>query len=245
MNNNGHENEVNIISVLNRKTINELPKHFNVWLIKLFKEHDKPMFVYKLNNHQKADIGIKVNRTTKYISIKSGANNSFHSEPIEYFIPFLRSIGVREHTLKTIVFFHYGDNTLDGTGQTRFTSREMRRTMNKFFKLASKELSETKIIKEVIMRTIIKGRFAENVEIDGIYHGTAEAGFFLPKNLIYKILLREKYVRYNGTINIKFLSYQPGCRNLYSTPGAEEKRGNSVIKWRSFIKDATNELKFQ
>ncbi len=157
----------------------------------------------------------------------------------------MRSVGVSEHILKTIVFFHYGDNTLTGTGKIRFTSQEMRRTMNKHFKLASKELSETKIMKKVIIRTIIKGRFNDNVEIDGIYHGTANDGFFLSQKLIYKILLSKKYVRYNGTINFKFLSYQPGCRNLSIIPGAEEKRQSSVIKWRSFLNDATNELKFQ
>lgn len=157
----------------------------------------------------------------------------------------MRSVGVSERILKTIVFFHYGDNTLTGTGKIRFTSQEMRRTMNKHFKLASKELSETKIMKKVIIRTIIKGRFNDNVEIDGIYHGTANDGFFLSQKLIYKILLSKKYVRYNGTINFKFLSYQPGCRNLSIIPGAEEKRQSSVIKWRSFLNDATNELKFQ
>lgn len=108
--NNGHANEQEIIRALNGKKIKDLPGHFSSWLYELFICSDTILEVKKLNNEQKADISIRCANSIKYISIKSGGSNSFHSESITTFIPFLRSIGVSEKTLKTIVLFHYGDN---------------------------------------------------------------------------------------------------------------------------------------
>jgi len=235
--NNGHNNEYEIIEALNGKSVNQLPKHFSKWLIELGFANEDILNVKKLNNEQKADICIKSASNTKYISIKSGSSNSFHSEPINIFIPYLRSLGISENTLKTIVLYHYGDNTYDGTGPTRFTSAELRRVYPQKFKLASEELSKTSIIKAIITRCITKGRFPTNYVIDGIYHGTVDQGFFVSTKAIYQILLRKKYGRKNGTINIGMLTYQPGSRNLWGIPGSEQKRSQSEIKWRSFTYD--------
>ncbi|MDY0277901.1 MAG: hypothetical protein RBQ97_07435, partial [Acholeplasma sp.] len=103
--NNGHNNEYEIIDALNGKCVNQLPNHFSKWLAKLGFASEEILNVNKLNNEQKADICIKSVSITKYISIKSGSSNSFHSEPINIFIPFLRSLGVSENTLKTIVLY--------------------------------------------------------------------------------------------------------------------------------------------
>ena len=145
--NNGHMNEYEICDALNGKRVNQLPKHISSWLTKLGFASEEIVNVKKLNNEQKADICLKSATITKYISIKSGGSNSFHSEPINVFIPFLRSLGISENTLKTIVLYHYGDNTYDGTGPTRFTSAELRRVYPGKFKQASDELSQTPIIK--------------------------------------------------------------------------------------------------
>lgn len=235
--NNGHTNEYEISDALNGKRVNQLPKHLSKWLIKLGFGEEELLYVKKLNNEQKADICIKSAKMTQYISIKSGSSNSFHSEPIDIFIPFLRSLGISETTLKTIVLYHYGDNTFDGTGPTRFTSAELRRVYPDKFKRASEELSQTVILKAIITRCITKGRFPTNHMIDGIYHGTFEQGLFVPTKAIYQILLRKKYRRKNGTINIGMLTYQPGSRNLWGIPGSEQKRSQSEIKWRSFAYD--------
>ncbi len=44
----------------------------------------------------KADIIININNTKKYISIKSGKNNSIHLEPLEDFNTFLRENNISE-----------------------------------------------------------------------------------------------------------------------------------------------------
>ncbi len=227
--NKGHANEYEIINAMNGKKISELPRHFSKWLFLLFNNVSTLLEVKKLNNEQKADILIKGGECKRYISIKSGDSNSFHSEPISSFIPFLRSLGVSEITLRTIVFFHFGDNTFDGTGKTRFTSKELRRVSPERYKKASIEFSDQNIIKEVIERCVTKGRFRSNHTIDGIYHGTVNQRIFLSFDAIHKTLLRTSNRRKNGTINIGMLTYQPGSRNLWGIPGSEIKRTQSEI----------------
>lgn len=240
--NNGHENEQEIIELLSGKRISDLAPHFKQWLIKLFPNCNAYLKVKKLNNEQKADIEILCGNEKRYISIKSGDSNSFHSENIKTFIPFIRSLGVSESTLKTIVFFHYGDNTFTGLGPTRFTSKELRRVHARAFNSASRELSQPLFMKEIVNRVIIKGRYETNYPIDGIYHGTIGDGFFLSTKQINRILLRKSHQRKNGTINIGMLTYQPGSRNLWGIPGSEQKREQSEIRWRSFLKDAKSQI---
>jgi len=242
--NDGHANEQEIIELLNGKRISDLAPHFKKWLTTLFLKCNDYLEVKKLNNEQKADIAISRGDQSRYISIKSGDSNSFHSESIRTFIPFLRGLGVSESTLKVIAFFHFGDNTLTGLGPTRFTSAELRRVHAKAFKSASEELSQPQLMKEIINRVIIQGRYGVNYPIDGIYHGTIKDGFFLSTKQIYRILLRKSHQRKNGTINIGMLTYQPGSRNLWGIPGSEQKREQSEIRWRSFLKDAKSQLLF-
>lgn len=236
--NNGNQNERDIVALLNGKRVNELPDHFRVWLKTFYEDENTKLRVSKLNNEQKADIFISNGKIKTYISIKSGTGNSFHCEQIATFIPFLRSIGVSERTLKTIAFFHYGDRTLNGTGRIRFTSAELRRSIPSFLKSANQELTKTEIMEHIIERCIIKGRYPNNFKIDGVYHGTVDEGFFVPAALIYKILSYRTHIRKNGTLNMHMLSYQPGCRNLSRIAELEPERNTSKIMWRSFEKDA-------
>ena len=240
----GHQNESDIIAVLNGTNIAKLPRHFREFIERLFGTDQGVLDVHKPNNEQKGDIGITLKGVTKYISIKSGDSNSFHSEHISTFIPFLRSIGINETTLKTIVLFHYGDNTLNGTGPIRFSSQQLRRFYHDRFERASLELSQPSKLAPIIDRCVTRGRFPSNQLIAGIYHGTIASGFFIATNQINQILLRTTHRRKNGTINMGMLTYQPGSRNLWGIPGSEQKREQSEIRWRSFIKDAQAQLRF-
>ena len=99
--------------------------------------------------HEKPDLILTLNGEIKFISVKSGRSVSAHEESLTSIIPFLRSLGVNDHILKTIVYFHYGDGTLDGTGLSRFTSNDLRRVMNSYFLEASHYLSKKEIVFQI------------------------------------------------------------------------------------------------
>lgn len=236
--NQGFENEHIIINALNGQLVNALPIGLRKMMTFLFPQGGIGRIeVGKLNNEQKADIYIAFNNQRKYLSLKSGNHLSFHAEPVELFIGFLRTLGITNKTLKTLLFFHFGDRTLNGQGSIRFTSDELRRTHYSYFKDASIELSKPEVMKAIIHRTIIQGRFSNNYPIDGVYYGDPIGGKFISITYIKQMLLAKKYQRKNGTINLRSLTYQPKGRNLFRYPNAEPMRFVSVIKWRSFPQD--------
>jgi hypothetical protein len=239
--NQGFENERLLLAALHQQHVSLLPANLTLLIKQLFEPiQDGLIQAYALNMEQKADICIQIHGVKKYLSIKSGDQLSFHSEPIETFIPFLKGLGISTQTLKTMLFFHYGDRTLNGTGPIRYTSQELRKVHAPFFKKASVELSQPAIIAALLDRVIFKGRFNDNQVIDGIYYGNEIVGKFIARSEIKKILLAKKYRRKNGTINIGNLSYQPKMRNLFRYPNADVFRHVVVIKWRSFRQDIGN-----
>lgn len=88
MKNHGLENELEIVEVLNGKTIKELP---NFWRRKMKQlcrvlEDDEKIECYKCYHDQKADISIRVGKRKWSISIKSGNFVSVHTERKSYSI---------------------------------------------------------------------------------------------------------------------------------------------------------------
>jgi hypothetical protein len=234
----GIENEHNILQTLQGKRDEELPAALKHMVNRLFGNgQSSPIFVSKLNMEQKADFTIQMGQVKKYVSIKSGDYLTFHSEPIETWIGFLRTLGVSSSTLKTLLFFQYGDRTLNGTGTMRYRAEAMRHDHQVHFDRASKELSQPHLMVPIIERAILKGRFADNHPIDAIYHGDENEGKTVLSHEIQAILLAKKYQRKNGTINLTRLTFQPKVRNLFYYPNAEAFRHVSVIKWRSFRQD--------
>ena len=58
-------------------------------------------------------------RNFSNLSIKSGTGNSVHQENIFKFVEFLSTLNVNQHQIDSLLFFHWGDGTLDGTGDIR------------------------------------------------------------------------------------------------------------------------------
>jgi hypothetical protein len=230
--NKGKTNELDIINMINLRSLEKMPKGLQNMLVLLFQSGMNDKFkAFKINNEQKADIAIDLGSVRKYVSIKSGQDNSVHSESVVSLIQFLRTLGITQQTLKTILFFHYGDGTLDGSGLSRFTSAEIRKTHHRFLKAASRELSQPKHLRALIERFIVKGVDPTNVAIDGIYYGDTERGFFITTKDIYRIIIAKRH-KVNGSINMGVLTYQPGSRNLWGIVGSEQKRQYAEIKWR-------------
>jgi hypothetical protein len=58
-------------------------------------------------------------RNFSNLSIKSGTGNSVHQENIFQFVEFLSTLNANQHQIDSLLFFHWGDGTLDGTGDIR------------------------------------------------------------------------------------------------------------------------------
>ena len=74
----------------------------------------------------KPDIWIKIGNEIKFISVKEGSGNSVHQEPFKDFCKFLEDINVSEETVNHLKLYHYGDDTLDGSGETRLSTSDIK-----------------------------------------------------------------------------------------------------------------------
>ena len=106
MRNDGLQNELDIIEILNGKKITELPVFWQRRMRQLYRsiKDDDLIECYKCVYNKKADISIKIENKKWNISIKSGHNVSAHSESVSSFSGFLRSLGIEEKHIEELLW---------------------------------------------------------------------------------------------------------------------------------------------
>ncbi len=94
----GYQNEYDLIKEINHKHFYELNPLWQELIEELYPEVDSNDLViaYKYGRYAKVDMVIEIKGVKKRISIKSGAKNSVHVEPIQSFIHFLKKNGFKE-----------------------------------------------------------------------------------------------------------------------------------------------------
>ena len=129
-------NELKIIQAINGKKFNEISMHMQKILLTMFGNIDSndEQSTEIVMGFKKPDIQVKYKNVTKYISIKGGNNENVHKEEVKTFVLFLRNLGVSIKTQQTILYYHYSDRTMDGSGKIRYTFSEMMKILGKRIK---------------------------------------------------------------------------------------------------------------
>ena len=208
--NRGYDNEKLIVDALNGKKFDEVNHNLQTMLRDIFSYQDENSVIKceQIDGVYKPDIAITYKGIVRNISIKSGSANMLHGENIKTFIPFLRSLGISEETLKTIVLFHYGDGTLDGSGSKRLTTYEAFNWLDERIKEANKELNKSyDFIDKVMHRLIYQGVDETAPSVDYIYFGSPEYGFTVSKKQLSTFVRKKNWAYFNylhiGPIFIK------------------------------------------
>ena len=125
--NHGYRKEDEMKTFLNNKVAGTLSQNLRELVINLFGVVDPNGVVYCEDgiDFTKPDFVLSYLTKKRYVSMKSGRADICHTEMANTFIPFLRSIGVSEETLRTILLHHYGDGTVNGTGKKRYDNRQV------------------------------------------------------------------------------------------------------------------------
>ena len=229
----GFKNEKDIIEMLNGKTFEEIPKYFQESLSKIFNYQNEEMFICeKYGGHYKPDIYIKYGDKSINVSIKSGDSVSIHQEILEQFILFLEEIGISKRTIRIIKFYHYGDGTINGSGNELLDLKYLQLKYSIFIKQANYELNESINYNKIIDRILFSGRFNKNHSIDYLYYGTNKIGFFVSKEKILEYLLKQKSM-YLNCLHIGPFTYQPASRK-------KPKVRYCQFKWKSLLSDISN-----
>lgn len=237
MKNEGLHNEQQIINNLDGKHYYQLSDNLKIFLKYLYSDikDDDKIIAKKVNNLYKSDISIIVNGKEKYVSIKSGSENSIHLEKLDTFIGFLQSIKVNETIINYLRLYHYGDDTYDGSGFKRYSAEQAKNKYYKEIMIFNKYISHDNLLKKIIERFLFSG-LKEDKKVDCIYYGNEQYGVYATKNEIMKWLVNNKCYHIR-TIHFSSLTFQNWCRNVNYNKKSESHRDYIQIKWFSIVSD--------
>lgn len=236
--NNGLKLEEKFVEILNGHYYNELNLNLQKFITFIFKDFNvhSQIKCTKLHNKQKADISIKIDNVTKNISLKSGSQNSVHSEKVETFISFLQNQKVNPTIINNLLLYHYGDDTVIGDGKIRYSAEEAKIKYKKEILEFNKYINYSKILTKLIERFLFIGANDTNEYVDIIYYGDIEIGTWCSSKELLNFCLCHKSM-YINTPHFSIFTYQNWCRNISLSKKSESHRNYIQIKWFSILSD--------
>ncbi len=244
-NKHGFGNEYSIINYLNNKKFKELNdnmKNFLSWLFDFKINYDNIIYSGKVEKpsgerkNPKPDIWIKVNSSVKFISVKEGSGNSVHQEPFIEFCEFLTKIGVENDILNNLKFYHYGDDTIDGTGENRYSSAILKISYKNKIQSVNSKLNQNPYLDKILNRILFAGTLKNPINVDVCYHGDINNGIWASRDEILNYLSTNIPNEISGII-FSHLTYQPWTRDEHRTAKHPERRLVMQVKWGSMLKD--------
>ena len=231
----GYTNEFDFVKEINGKKVKDQNPLFQDLIYTLFNNICGDDIVKSWRNHysQKADIFIKIGPAMKGISIKMGSRNSVHVEHIDDFICFLKEHNIPNEIIEKYLKFHYGDGTINNTGDIRLSAEEYKNNNQKEIDLINKHFSNQEIIYDAIERFVLKGNNC-NYCIDAIILGTPNDFFWICKKDIINVL-NNHYNDYCSSPHFSNLVCQPMNRCLNRNHKYERFRSYVQIKWYSLF----------
>ena len=200
-----------------------------------------------LSEMYKPDIYLKIEDKIKYISIKSGRSDSIHFEGIKSFILFLRSKGISLRTQKIILLFHYGDGTIDGTGEKRYEFNKIIEKMGDLLDEANEELDNKELITDLMYRFVFRGFRDDEPCVDMLYFGDENYGEYATRDNIIKYVVNKRYIHIK-TLHVGPMTVQPYLRDVLRKSKHPEKREQIQVKWHYLLTDiqyVNNKIKKQ
>ena len=238
MMNNGFKNEHDIVKAINRKQYKDLSNYMKDIIKCIFKNVEDEDYLYAriCERTSKPDISIIWKDEISYISIKSGTSDSIHFEKINQFVSFLESKNVSKETIETILLFHYGDGTIDGTGEQRLWFNDLFPMMSKKIQKANCEINKSGVVEELIDRFLFDGIETKRISVDYILFGDKNYGLICGKNNIKKFIFRKSYA-YISTLHVGPFTIHPFLRDVNRVSKNIYKREYLQVKWHYMLSD--------
>ena len=229
----GYQNEFDFIKMLNRKHFCELNPLFQELIETLYPDVslNDTIIAYKYGSYAKVDMVIEIKGIKKGISIKSGAKNSVHVEPIKSFIKFLKKYAFKEED--KLLRYLYSDGTNNNTGVKRESIAEYREKHLDDIVLINEELNKLK--KLLIERFLIKTDINYKVTVDAFIEGTPEGFLWATKQEVINYLMNNDLV--SSSVHVSSLFIQEWNKNLNYNLKYEFCRDYVQVKWYSLFDD--------
>lgn len=236
--NKGIKNEDLLIKALNGKKVYELNNNLSFFMRNIFKNCEQNIMIEAghCQKGRKPDIFVKINKEIHYISIKYGTSETIHEESIITFVTFLLKNNISTETIKTILFFHFGDGTIDGTGTIRYGYIDVIYKLKEKILKANEELNNPEFILKTAKRFLFIGRGKEDENADILFHGNENFSIFCNYNQIMQYLKTKSFRKLNS-LHIGPFIINPKARYIDFNENKPENRYKISIKWPRIIAD--------
>ncbi len=191
---------------------------------------DSIIYCEKVQRGLKQDIFIVVEAIKKTISIKSGVDVTVHCEEINSFCKFLKSIGISDYNIETLRLYHYGDETIDGTGTIRQNVQVLKDKYEGRIAKFNEEANKYFILKNIMERVLSFGTLNQHDHVDYLYFGNLEKGELYDMDDLIQFF-SIKHLPEVKSIHFGTFVYCPFYRFLSSNNKDEKDRHYSAIRW--------------
>lgn len=220
---------------LNDKCFGELTANLQSFMRQLFPKIKNSDVIYcKRINSEKADLEVKVNHTIRRVVIKTGQTCCVHKSKLASFVIFLNSIGVSKSVILSIIKYHYGDDSYDGTGNYRYYKEELKLVYAKEIAMVNKELNKKRYLSKIIDYVLINDR--KGLKTDFLYYGTFEKGAAIRMSDLKNKLMNNKSHYPHNYLRIGPFNYQVINRNIHQIDQFEYQRNFFMLKFGNFYK---------
>lgn len=237
--NQGKDFEDELCKALNKKKIGSLNQNLQHFIRHLFPEanfHQKIMCELT-DNYVKPDIIITWKRRVARVSIKTGQASTLHGEDIKPFILFLRSIGVSTETQKTILYYQFGDGTLDGSGEKRMNYHDVYNWLEERIAKANQELNDRfEIIEKVVERVVFQGVNPTADPADYVYYGDLDYGVVISRKQIMSHIKKKSW-NYFDNLHIGPILLKAHARYAERQIVSDARRRKITCYWSHFAED--------
>lgn len=236
----GIENEEKLCESINNKTFYELNMNLQYFMFYLFPHIDKEkkLKCFQTENFIKPDICISQEKDLKFVSVKYGQSETLHNEDIRTFIQFLKDCHISDYTIETYLLYHYGDGTIDGTGQRRMQSIEIRYMYDDRIRKMNEEFNSSKeFIKKFADRVMFQGVNPDASKAEYIYHGDVDYGVFVSRYQFMRHIEKKNWDFMQTCVHVGPFVIRPHARYANKEIRNENHRHTVVINYPRFVQD--------
>ena len=218
-----------IIADLDNKRFDDISENFQNFVRYIFKDiKNQDVINCKKHNGTKIDFTLCVNSVEKNIAIKKGKIVCIHKERIYNLLNFLLSIKVSKECIFSLLGYHFGDGTFDGSGEVKSYGELLKEDYQKQISIVNNEFKNKDLLSKVIDYVLIQEKSGK--EVDYFYHGDSRKGVFAKASDVKINLLEEENNYPHNFMRIGVMNFSPLKRSYYFSEAGEQHKYTYVLK---------------
>ena len=202
---------------LNGKAFEELPFILRKAIAYMYNDikNDDVIYAKRVDDNL---VDIKVRDIKRRMILLNGNTVNIGIDKVWDFIFYLLKNGISKDVIKAILYYHFGDGTLNGAGTLRLQKEQLKWNHRQDIELVNSYFKNNKDKLELVMKRIFKNRF------DYVYYGNLDAAMVIDYDTFFYNVLNHTDNYSHEYMRIGEMNYQVLERYILFNPELEWKR---------------------